>query len=268
MIKSAGFPIGAKELTLHNWRTVKLLAICTTCQYGHGAAGMRLGVPKENPTGAVITDAQSARGGAAVRRATMLARPYSPCLPERHRVSPIGSAASHWTAPALGAPLGAIRRRSIGPKGNRQRAHTGRYPTARPGWLCHRPRTVSLMLPSPIGTMTRSSRSPRRSWNIGVAATQPRRGMRKMLSNRKARPYLVGKALQTPSFGSALGPRDVGLDGGRQERCRRPRLCRRAAIARLRSTPTTDAGALRSERLPDPRARSRTANRIMKEMGG
>jgi hypothetical protein len=57
------------------------------------------------------------------------------------------------------------------------------------------------MVPSPIVTMTGSSRSPRRPLNIGVAGslqeTELRVGTRKKPFDGKASPYWFGRAVQT-----------------------------------------------------------------------
>jgi hypothetical protein len=87
-------------------------------------------------------------------------------------------------------------------------------------------------------------------------------GMSKMLSDREARPHRLGEALQTPLFGWALGPRNAGLDGRNRRFIRAPQLNGHDPRRRR------DADVLRSERMSDPRARSRTASGIVKEMRG
>jgi hypothetical protein len=179
--------LAAQGLTLHNWRTVKFPAICTTCQYGHAAA-LRLAVPRyRRPAGACPLLQRIQQRALSLRmlgplegallcgaRRCRCAR-CSQCFPARHQVSPVVPRRHIRPRPLSGRRSTG----SIGPKGNRQRSARGAFSTARPGRLCHRLRTLSLMLPSPIGTMTRSSRSPRRPWNSSVAATlretQPRR---------------------------------------------------------------------------------------------
>jgi hypothetical protein len=90
----------------------------------------------------------------------------------------------------------------------------------------------------------------------------PGGGMSKMLFDRAARPHRLGEALQTPLFGRALGPRNAGLDGGNRRFTRAPQLNGHDPGRRR------DADVFRSERMADPRARSRTASGIIKEMGG
>jgi hypothetical protein len=92
-----------------------------------------------------------------------------------------------------------------------------------------------VLLASPIGTLTRSSQSPCRPWNIGITVTllelNTGVGMRKMLfagcCSMARQGQTSGKAVQTPAFGPAPGHGHVGFAGASPGRSRRRSLHRR-----------------------------------------